>query len=219
MGPTLGKLAGQPARRRRCAGTDRHHPAHPSAFRPFQRAGRRRRRAIYPNAELVLHETEAAFWLDRDEASGATSASAAISPRRASRPRPIASACARVRDGEAMPGVSAMLLRRPYAGPYRLAHPVGQGQPADLGRSRSPRVDPDPAARHRAGLRRRSAGGVRDAPTHVRSHRRRQAHGRRRAPRFSRLRRHRAQGPGLSRFEPDGVRIEVEHGACGDASQ
>jgi len=28
-------------------------------------------RAVYPNAQLVLHEAEAAFWLDRDEASGA----------------------------------------------------------------------------------------------------------------------------------------------------
>src|SRR6476661_8168779 len=39
MGPTLGKLADS----LRAAGTHRHHPAHPSAFRPFQRIGRRRR--------------------------------------------------------------------------------------------------------------------------------------------------------------------------------
>jgi glyoxylase-like metal-dependent hydrolase (beta-lactamase superfamily II) len=66
--------------------------------------------AVFPNAELILHEREAAFWLNRDAASGAserirrniTKGQAACAPYR-DRLRVVG-------DGEALPGVAAMLL-------------------------------------------------------------------------------------------------------------
>jgi glyoxylase-like metal-dependent hydrolase (beta-lactamase superfamily II) len=66
--------------------------------------------AVFPNAELIVHEQEAAFWLNRDAPSGATErirrnigkAQAACAPYR-ERMRV-------VREGEALPGVSATAL-------------------------------------------------------------------------------------------------------------
>jgi len=52
-------------------------------------------RAVYPNAQLVLHEAEAAFWLDRDEASGANERIRRNIAKARVTTAPIASACAR----------------------------------------------------------------------------------------------------------------------------
>ena len=71
MGPTLGKLAdnlraaGTPPERIDTILLTHLHSDHSNGL--VDDDGR----AIYPNAQLVMHEAEAAFWLDRDEASGA----------------------------------------------------------------------------------------------------------------------------------------------------
>src|SRR5262249_45631303 len=73
--------------------------------------------AIYPNAEIVLHEIEARFWLDRDPTTGENErirrniAKAAVTTapyRRRMRP---------VGEGEALPGVSTVLLAGHTPGP------------------------------------------------------------------------------------------------------
>lgn len=65
--------------------------------------------AIYPNAEVILHEQEARFWLDRDE----TSVSEERIRRNIAKARvttgPYRSRMRTVRDGEAVPGISAIL--------------------------------------------------------------------------------------------------------------
>ena len=66
--------------------------------------------AIYPNAEVVLHETEAAFWLDRDEASGATERIRRNIAKTKVTTAPYRERMRTVRDGEAVPGISALLL-------------------------------------------------------------------------------------------------------------
>jgi len=67
-------------------------------------------RAIYPNAQLVMHEAEAAFWLDRDEASGADERIRRNIAKARVTTGPYRERMRTVRDGEALPGVSAMLL-------------------------------------------------------------------------------------------------------------
>jgi glyoxylase-like metal-dependent hydrolase (beta-lactamase superfamily II) len=67
-------------------------------------------RAVFPNAELIVRDDEAAFWLNRDAASGAserirrniTNGQAACAPYR-DRIRV-------VRDGDGLPGVAAIAL-------------------------------------------------------------------------------------------------------------
>jgi glyoxylase-like metal-dependent hydrolase (beta-lactamase superfamily II) len=66
--------------------------------------------AIFPNAEVILHENEARFWLDRDPATGETD-----SIRRNLAFVRVATAPYRkrmrtVREGEAVPGVSVVAL-------------------------------------------------------------------------------------------------------------
>src|SRR5262249_38719519 len=72
MGPTLGKL---PANLRALGVAPEAietiflthlHPDHSNGL--VDDAGN----AVFPDAEIVLHETEAAFWLDRDPASAAS---------------------------------------------------------------------------------------------------------------------------------------------------
>ena len=144
--------------------------------------------AIFPNAEVILHEEEARFWLDRDESTA---------PQRAHPPQhrqgaghhralPRAHAHGPRRRGDA--GRIGDPAGRSHAGPHRLAAAVRQREPADLGRSRPSRQHPDSASRHRAGLRCRSAAGGRDPQAHVRPYRGRQAAGRRRAHGLSGLR-------------------------------
>jgi glyoxylase-like metal-dependent hydrolase (beta-lactamase superfamily II) len=67
-------------------------------------------RAIYPNAQLVLHEAEAAFWLDRDAASGANERIRRNIAMARVTTGPYRKRMRTVRDGEALPGVSVVPL-------------------------------------------------------------------------------------------------------------
>src|SRR5205085_9118624 len=72
MGPALGRLAenlrafGVAPEEIAAVFLTHIHPDHSNGL--VDDAGR----AVFANAELVLHEAEARFWLDRDEASGET---------------------------------------------------------------------------------------------------------------------------------------------------
>ena len=110
MGPTLGKL---PQNLRALGVAPEQidtiflthlHPDHSNGL--VDDAGN----AIYPNAEVVLHETEAAFWLDRDEASGASERIRRNIAKTKVTTAPYRARMRTVRDGEAVPGISALLL-------------------------------------------------------------------------------------------------------------
>src|SRR5262249_57529422 len=60
--------------------------------------------AIYPNAEVVLHETEARFWLDRDPSSGESERIRRNIAKTAVTTAPYRARMRTVRDGEAVPG-------------------------------------------------------------------------------------------------------------------
>ena len=110
MGPTLGKL---PDHLRALAVAPEEietiflthlHPDHSNGL--VDDAGR----PHYPNAELIVHETEAAFWLDRDEASAPNDRiRRGIANNRVST-APYRDRLRTVRDEEAMPGISAVLM-------------------------------------------------------------------------------------------------------------
>jgi glyoxylase-like metal-dependent hydrolase (beta-lactamase superfamily II) len=110
MGPTLGKLPenlrvlGVAPERIETIFLTHLHPDHSNGL--VDDAGN----AIYPNAEVVLHETEAAFWLDRDEASGATERIRRNIAKTKVTTAPYRERMRTVRDGEAVPGISALLL-------------------------------------------------------------------------------------------------------------
>jgi glyoxylase-like metal-dependent hydrolase (beta-lactamase superfamily II) len=110
MGPTLGKLPenlrvlGVAPERIETIFLTHLHPDHSNGL--VDNAGN----AIYPNAEVVLHETEAAFWLDRDEASGATERIRRNIAKTKVTTAPYRERMRSVRDGEAVPGISALLL-------------------------------------------------------------------------------------------------------------
>jgi glyoxylase-like metal-dependent hydrolase (beta-lactamase superfamily II) len=110
MGPTLGKLPenlrvlGVAPERIETIFLTHLHPDHSNGL--VDDAGN----AIYPNAEVVLHETEAAFWLDRDEASGATERIRRNIAKTAVTTAPYRARMRTVRDGEAVPDISALLL-------------------------------------------------------------------------------------------------------------
>src|SRR5262245_18218586 len=109
MGPTLGKLPenlralGVAPERIETIFLTHLHPDHSNGL--VDDAGN----AIYPNAEVVLHETEAAFWLDRDEASGATERIRRNIAKTKVSTAPYRERQRTVRDGEAVPGISALL--------------------------------------------------------------------------------------------------------------
>jgi glyoxylase-like metal-dependent hydrolase (beta-lactamase superfamily II) len=110
MGPTLGgvpqnlRALGVAPERIETIFLTHLHPDHSNGL--VDDAGN----AIYPNAEVVLHETEAAFWLDRDEASGATERIRRNIAKTAVTTAPYRSRMRTVRDGEAVPDISALLL-------------------------------------------------------------------------------------------------------------
>ena len=110
MGPTLGKL---PDSLRACGVAPEEiatiflthlHPDHSNGL--VDDGGR----AVYPNAELILHEREAQFWLDRDAATGASERIRRNIAKAAVTTAPYRDRMRTVRDGEVAPGVSAMLL-------------------------------------------------------------------------------------------------------------
>ena len=110
MGPTLGKLAdnlravGAPPESIDTILLTHLHSDHSNGL--VDDDGR----AIYPNAQLVLHEAEAAFWLDRDEASGADERIRRNIAKARVTTGPYRERMRTVRDGEALPGVSATSL-------------------------------------------------------------------------------------------------------------
>jgi glyoxylase-like metal-dependent hydrolase (beta-lactamase superfamily II) len=110
MGPTLGKLPDN-LRAHGVAPDEIEtiflthlHPDHSNGLTDDAGA------AIYPKAEIVLHELEAQFWLDRDPASGANERIQRNIAKTAVTTAPYRARMRTVRDGEVMPGVSAVLL-------------------------------------------------------------------------------------------------------------
>jgi glyoxylase-like metal-dependent hydrolase (beta-lactamase superfamily II) len=110
MGPTLGKLPdnlralGVAPEAIETIFLTHLHPDHSNGL--VDDAGH----AVYPNAEIVLHETEAGFWLDRDPSSGATERVRRNIAKAAVTTAPYRRRMRTVRDGEAMPGISALGL-------------------------------------------------------------------------------------------------------------
>ena len=66
-------------------------------------------RAIYPNAEVILHEQEARFWLDRDESGASDERIRRNIAKARVTTGPYRARMRTVGDGEAVPGVSAIL--------------------------------------------------------------------------------------------------------------
>jgi glyoxylase-like metal-dependent hydrolase (beta-lactamase superfamily II) len=109
MGPTLGKLPeslralGVAPERIETIFLTHLHPDHSNGL--VDDAGQ----PHYPNAELVVHEIEASFWLDRDEASAPNDR---IRRNITNTRRSTGTYRKRLRtvaDGEVMPGISAVL--------------------------------------------------------------------------------------------------------------
>ena len=109
MGPTLGRVpenlcaAGVAPDRIGTIFLTHLHPDHSNGL--VDDAGR----AIYPNAEVILHEQEARFWLDRDEASASDERIRRSIAKARVTTGPYRSRMRMVGDGEAVPGVSAIL--------------------------------------------------------------------------------------------------------------
>jgi glyoxylase-like metal-dependent hydrolase (beta-lactamase superfamily II) len=110
MGPTLGKLPehlrafGVAPEEIAAVFLTHIHPDHSNGL--VDDAGR----AVFANAELILHEAEARFWLDRDEASGESERVRRNIAKAAVATAPYRSRMRLVREGEAMSGVSAVAL-------------------------------------------------------------------------------------------------------------
>jgi glyoxylase-like metal-dependent hydrolase (beta-lactamase superfamily II) len=110
MGPTLGKLSenlrasGVPPDKIETIFLTHLHPDHSNGL--VDDAGH----AVYPNAEIVLHETEAGFWLDRDPATGENERIRRGIAKAAVTTAPYRKRMRTVRDGEVMPGISALRL-------------------------------------------------------------------------------------------------------------
>ena len=110
MGPTLGRLpdalraAGVAPERISTIFLTHLHPDHSNGL--VDDAGA----AVFPNAEVVLHETEAKFWLDRDEARGETERIRRNIAKAAVTTAPYRERMRTVREDEGAPGVSAVLL-------------------------------------------------------------------------------------------------------------
>jgi glyoxylase-like metal-dependent hydrolase (beta-lactamase superfamily II) len=68
-------------------------------------------RAVFPKAELVVHETEAAFWLDREVQPGDTERVRNNSAAQRRVTAPYGDRIRRIKDGEVLPGITA--VRRP----------------------------------------------------------------------------------------------------------
>jgi len=113
-GPTVGPQLGQLPARLREAGVPPEqidvvilthiHPDH--AMGLVDAAGA----AVFPNAELIVHEAEANFWLGCDPASAATERIRRNIGKARHATAPYRARMRTVPDGEALPGLSAMLL-------------------------------------------------------------------------------------------------------------
>jgi glyoxylase-like metal-dependent hydrolase (beta-lactamase superfamily II) len=66
-------------------------------------------RKVFPNAELMLHEVEAAFWLDRTLQPGDSERIVNNSNKQRALTAPYRDRIRRIKDGEVLPGITAML--------------------------------------------------------------------------------------------------------------
>ena len=66
-------------------------------------------RKVFPNAELMLHEVEAAFWLDRTLQPGDSERIVGNSKKQRALTAPYRDRIRRIKDGEVLPGVTAMM--------------------------------------------------------------------------------------------------------------
>jgi glyoxylase-like metal-dependent hydrolase (beta-lactamase superfamily II) len=64
---------------------------------------------VFPNAELMLHEVEAAFWLDRTLQPGDSERIVANSNKQRALTAPYRDRIRRIKDGEVLPGITAMM--------------------------------------------------------------------------------------------------------------
>jgi glyoxylase-like metal-dependent hydrolase (beta-lactamase superfamily II) len=113
-GPTMGKELGQLPNGLRACGIapdaidyvllTHIHPDHATGL--IDAAGL----AIYPNAELIVHEREAQFWLDRDPSTGETERIRRNITKAKAVTAPYRERMRTVREGEILSGVSATLL-------------------------------------------------------------------------------------------------------------
>jgi glyoxylase-like metal-dependent hydrolase (beta-lactamase superfamily II) len=66
-------------------------------------------RAVFPKAELIVHEAEAAFWLDRTPQDGDPERITRNSKAQRAVTAPYRDRIRRIKDGEVLPGITAML--------------------------------------------------------------------------------------------------------------
>jgi glyoxylase-like metal-dependent hydrolase (beta-lactamase superfamily II) len=66
-------------------------------------------RKVFPNAELIIHEVEAAFWLDRALQPGDNERITRNSNAQRVVPAPYRDRIRRIKDGEVLPGITAMM--------------------------------------------------------------------------------------------------------------
>src|SRR6188768_2391105 len=66
-------------------------------------------RKVFPNAELMLHEVEAAFWLDRTLQPGDGERIVGNSKKQRALTAPYRDRVRRIKDGEVLPGITAMM--------------------------------------------------------------------------------------------------------------
>jgi glyoxylase-like metal-dependent hydrolase (beta-lactamase superfamily II) len=66
-------------------------------------------RPIFPNAHLIVHEVEAAFWLDREPRPDDSERIARNTKAQRTTLAPYAGRIRRVRDGEVLPGIAAIM--------------------------------------------------------------------------------------------------------------
>jgi glyoxylase-like metal-dependent hydrolase (beta-lactamase superfamily II) len=110
MGPTLGKLPenlralGVAPEQIETIFLTHLHPDHANGL--VDDAGR----PHFPNAELILHATEAGFWLDRDVASAPNDRIRRNIANTKVSTAPYRARLRTVPDGEAVPGISAVLM-------------------------------------------------------------------------------------------------------------
>ncbi len=108
-GPTLGKLPqnlraiGVPPESIDIVMLTHMHPDH--SYGLVDEAGT----AVFPNAEIVVHEIEAAFWLDREAKPDDSERIARNTKMQRAVTAPYAGRIRRVKDGEALPGIIARL--------------------------------------------------------------------------------------------------------------